>query len=143
MAHVARPLGQLLRSAFRSRGGALDPTCWDAIVPVPLHPRRLTERGYNQAALLARYAIHGLGLQLAPWRALRRIRATAPQPRRDRRARQANVHRAFAAGPGVCGLRLLLVDDVLTTGATAAACSEALLAAGAAAVGVLALARAE
>jgi len=154
MAHVARPLGQLLRSAvgatfadaspLRTTCIALDPTRWDAIVPVPLHRRRLTERGYNQALLLARATIRGCDLRLAPWRALRRIRATAPQPGRDRHARQMNVRGAFAADPlAVRGLRLLLVDDVLTTGATAAACSEALLAAGAAAVGVLALARAE
>ncbi len=134
------PLGRLL-------GGALRPeevSC-ELLVPVPLHPRRLRERGYNQAALLARAL---LARAPAPrprleLRALARCRATASQAGLEREARLQNVRGAFRADPArVAGRSVLLLDDVLTTGATAAACAEALLEAGARRVRVLALARA-
>jgi ComF family protein len=110
----------------------------DLIVPVPLHRRRLQERGFNQALLLAR------GL---PGRVLRhtlvRTRHTQPQTGLNPRARRENVRRAFAVrGPeAVHGQSVLLVDDVYTTGATVRECSRALLAAGAREVRVLTVAR--
>ena len=116
---------------------------WDAAVPVPLHWRRRWRRGFNQAEALA-LAVgrrHRLPVER---RCLVRVRPTPPQ-HGDAAARQRNVQKAFAVRrpARIAGKRVLLVDDVFTTGATANACAAALLAAGAAAVGVLTLARVE
>lgn len=101
------------------------------VVPVPLHPSRLVERGYNQAALLARVVAQRLSLPCAP-RALFRPRATARQTDLDQRARRSNVAGAFAvAEPArLAGRGVVLVDDVETTGSTLLSCREALLAVG-------------
>ena len=112
----------------------------DLLVPIPLHARRLRERGYDQARLLADAAGKRFGLPVATL--LRRIRATGQQVGRDRTARERSVRGAFAPTRKVRGLRICLIDDVLTTGATASAAAEALLAAGAARVEVRTLARA-
>jgi len=130
---LAGPLGRLLPAADLLRRD------WDAVVPVPLHPWRALLRGYNQAALLARWALPA-GHRLRP-RLLRRVRATAPQTGQDAAARRHNLHGAFAAGPAATGLRLLVIDDVTTTGATLAACLTALRAAGAREAAGLALLR--
>jgi ComF family protein len=113
------------------------------VVPVPLHDARLVARGFNQAALLARAVAGALGAPLDPL-ALARVRDTPPQTDLDLAARRANVRGAFAVRRPrrVGGRACLLVDDVVTTGATAAACAAALPAAGAARVALLALARA-
>jgi ComF family protein len=99
----------------------------DLIVPVPLHPSRLVERGYNQAALLAQRLAKPLGGTCAP-RLLARTRQTARQTELDRIARAGNVAQAFAVvDPArVAGREVLLVDDVETTGATLTACRAAL-----------------
>lgn len=104
---------------------------------MPLHGRRKRARGYDQAGLLARAVAAELGVPLVA--VLRRTRGTAPQARLDAERRRANVVGAFAAervGGGV-----LLVDDVTTTGSTLDAAARALLAAGAAQVFSLAVAR--
>jgi ComF family protein len=116
----------------------------DLIVPVPAHWRRLLGRRYDQAALLAR-ALGGIaGLPVAP-DLLRRRRRTPPLADKGAAERAATVEGAFALTPRgaarVAGRRVLLVDDVMTSGATADACARALLDAGAAAVEVLAAAR--
>lgn len=113
----------------------------DTVVPVPLHPSRLFRRRYNQAAELARPLARHAGLACLP-DALVRRRPTAPQGAASQR--QANVRNAFAvnAGARLAGRRILLVDDVMTTGATARACAHVLLEAGAASVDVCVLARA-
>jgi len=125
---LARPLGAaLVRIAARL------PSV-DAVASVPLHPKRLAERGFNQAALLAAPLARMLEVPHAP-RAIVRIRDTPCQAELDREARQHNVTGAFEADPDrVCGRRWVLVDDVRTTGATLAACARALKTAGAAAV---------
>lgn len=102
----------------------------DVVVPVPLHPRRLAERGFDQAALLATPVARALGVPRRA-RALERLRDTPRQASLDRSARAANVVDAFRARPGIAGLRVLLVDDVRTTGATLAAATLALREAGA------------
>ena len=113
----------------------------DLVVPVPLHPARLAERGFDQAALLAGPVARGLRVPHAS-RALVRMRATPRQASLDRAARATNVATAFCCrSPRVVeGKRVLLVDDVRTTGATLAACAQALRSAGAARVLTLVLA---
>ena len=115
---------------------------WDGLVPVPLHWMRRWRRGFNQAAVLARAVGRRHGIPVLG-RGLRRVRAT-PLQHGDVEDRRRNVRDAFAAaGARIPGRRLLLVDDVFTTGATADACAHALRQAGAADVGVLTLARVE
>ncbi len=138
---LAEPLGRLLAETYRREMGAAWPP--DAVLPVPLHARRLAERGYNQSALLARALSREVGLPVVE-DALRRARNTPQQVRLNAAQRRKNVSGAFACAPGhplVVGRRLLLLDDVCTTGATISACAEALLAAGARQVWGLVLAR--
>jgi len=114
----------------------------DVVVPVPLHPRRLWWRGFNQAALLAMTISRRLEKPLEV-EALRRSRMTTPQTSQDHDARRRNVRRAFAVTrpARIKGRRILLIDDVMTTGATVDECARVLMAAGAARVDVLTLAR--
>jgi len=105
----------------------------DAIVPVPLHPSRAAARGYDQAALLARAVADRAGLPLRP--ALHRIHGSRPQVELDRAARAANIRGAFVAeARSLRGLRVALVDDVATTGATLSDAAAAARSAGARAV---------
>jgi ComF family protein len=114
---------------------------YDLIVPMPLHWKRRWRRGFNQAALLARQVARRYDLPVT--NAVRRTRETSAQAGLTNAKRRANVSGAFAIKRGMRldGLRVLLVDDVLTTGTTASACARVLKHAGAAHVTVLALAR--
>ncbi|MFQ5985076.1 MAG: ComF family protein [Alphaproteobacteria bacterium] len=116
----------------------------DLVVPVPLHRRRLFARRYNQAALLALAIGRLSALRVVP-DLLVRVRPTPSQAGRNRRRRFENVRGAFAVRAryraGVEGRRVLVVDDVLTTGATVGACANTLKRAGAARVNVVTLAR--
>jgi ComF family protein len=112
----------------------------DAVVPVPLHRSRLRERGYNQSLELARPLAKQLGLPLML--GVERVRATPPQTSLSRADRRKNVRRAFAANGDFAGLRIAVVDDVLTSGATAEAMAQCLLKAGATSVEVWVAARA-
>lgn len=134
---VGEELGGLLASFLRTH-----PLPVDMLVPVPLHQRRQRERGYNQAEILCRIAAQQTGLKVLP-AALQRIRWTVPQARmEDRTHREENLTDAFAPRAElVSGKRVLLVDDVCTTGATLNACAQALLTAGASAVWGLTVAR--
>jgi ComF family protein len=129
---LARPLGALF--------AACEPPRADVVAPIPLHAARLRERGYDQAALLAREAGRRFGLPVRPL--LVRVRPTPQQVGLDRIRRDQNVRAAFRALPGATGVRVCLIDDVLTTGATAAEAARALAAAGAIRVEVRTLARA-
>ncbi|GIW91929.1 MAG: amidophosphoribosyltransferase [Pirellulaceae bacterium] len=130
---IARPLGDLLAAA----AGPLDA---DALIAVPLHPTRLRERGFNQAAELAARLQRPGAPPLID--GLARVRATNQQARLEAPARTANVAGAFVwVGPTPPPPRIILIDDVLTTGATLAACAAALRTAGAHSVSALALAR--
>ena len=114
------------------------------IVPVPLHRRRLFTRRYNQSALMAKALGRLTGTVVAPG-LLRRTRHTATQGTLSRSARHKNVAGAFAVHAGhatyVKGAHFLLIDDVMTTGATIEACTKTLMRAGASSVDVLTLAR--
>jgi ComF family protein len=127
---------------------AAEPTAWlllspDAVlVPVPLHPGRRWERGFNQAELLARALARRSGLPHEA-RALRRRRPTTPQTGLTAAGRRRNMAGAFLVRRPdlVAGRTVVLVDDVVTTGATAMACARALRQAGARAVRLLTVAR--
>ncbi len=130
---LARPLGELMRL----RGAAVLSDA-DLVVPVPLHRRRRRTRGFNQADALARQ------LDRPQRQSLRRTSATPPQAGRSRRDRRRNVRGVFALRSRreqepLQGARVVLVDDVLTTGATLEACARVLRAAGAAEVRALTL----
>jgi ComF family protein len=134
--YLAPIFGRLLAQSL-SASAAAD---IDAIIPMPLHPRRLRRRGYNQALEIARPVACALGLPLQlHW--LRRIRDTGPQSELPQNRRSTNVRGAFRAQDAVAGLRLALLDDVLTTGSTADEAARALRAAGALRVEVWVLAR--
>lgn len=116
----------------------------DIIIPVPLHPRRLWARRFNQSALLAQALARRSGRSYAP-DTLVRQRCTPPQKGLNRKERNDNVRDAFAIPPRLAatlaGKNILLIDDVFTSGATLDACTRELKSAGAAAVFVLTLAR--
>jgi ComF family protein len=134
---LVAPLAALLVPAL----GPLELTAGDAFVPVPLHRTRLVERGYNQSALLAQALARATGASFAP-RVLERTRRTEQQALLGREARCHNVSDAFVVRSPWTRGRVALVDDVVTTGATALACIDALRADGAEPIVVLALARA-
>ncbi len=131
-------------AAMMARAGAALLHDADLLVPVPLHRRRLIARRYNQAALLAR-SLARIGGRPLVVDALQRVRATLPLGELSAAARTRLVADAFAMRPGraaeIAGRRVLLIDDVMTSGATSAACAKVLLAAGAVAVDVLVAAR--
>lgn len=135
---LAEPLGGAVADRWRRAGAG-----GDLLVPVPVHAGRRAERGYDQAELIAAAAARALSM---PWLAvIERRRATVPQYRLDRRHRAANVAEAFAvrrdAASAISGRWVVLVDDVVTTGATLCAAAEALLETGAAAVSAVTVAR--
>lgn len=137
---LAEPLGLLLAQAYRHFGIATD-----ALLPVPLHSERLTQRGYNHAALLAEVCARHLGVPLYK-DMLVRHRATRSQVGLGPSERRRNVQDAFLCSPSFArgqlrGRTLVIIDDVCTSGATLEACAAPLFAAGARAVWGLTLAR--
>jgi ComF family protein len=133
--HLVRPLAELMIE----RLGPLDARP-DLLIPVPLHPLRLRERGFNQSLELARALAAHYALSL-DWRCCRRIRATPAQSGLNERERRRNLRAAFRAEGDLRGLHLVLFDDVITTGATIGELSKTLMRAGAKRVDVWALAR--
>ncbi len=132
---LASPLSDLLAAALPRDQR------FDAVAPVPLHWRRRWQRGFNQADLLAGRLSKRSGIPLL--RALRRVHSTQTQAGLSNSSRRGNVAKAFRArrGAAIEGKRILLVDDVMTTGSTATACAAALKRAGAAKVALLTIAR--
>jgi len=132
---LARPLGELLAAALPRDQE------WNAVVPVPLHWRRQWKRGFNQSELLARAIARHTALPVV--NALRRTQATLTQAGLSNTSRRRNVAAAFRCKrpEAVAGKRILLIDDVMTTGSTAAACALALKRAGARKVALLTVAR--
>lgn len=119
----------------------LDPSEFDLILPLPLHPERLRQRGFNQSAEIARELGKCLFLK-ADRSIVLRTRATPPQAELPHKERRKNVRGAFECRADLTGKRVLLIDDVLTTGATANECARVLKLHGAASVTVAVIARA-
>jgi len=136
---LGRALALLVAPVIDARGG--DAASADVLVPVPLHRRRLRSRGYNQAMEIARTLSATLRIPLDAGTA-RRIGAAAPQSLLPARERAANVANAFEVRADLTGLRVAIVDDVITTGATINALAAALIRAGAERVEAWAVARA-
>ncbi len=133
---LAKPLGDLLAAALPREER------FDAVTAVPLHWRRQWQRGFNQSELLARIVAARYGIGVV--RALRRVRSTKAQAGLSNTRRRENVAGAFECRRGaraLQGKRILLIDDVMTTGSTAASCARVLKSAGAAKVSLLAVAR--
>jgi ComF family protein len=130
-----RPLAKLLAARIPSDSGI------DLIVPVPLHPSRLRQRGYNQSLLLARVLAHNLQIPLNQT-ILRRVVDSHSQQGLGARQRSQNLRAAFSGTGRLDGLSILLVDDVMTTGATVSVCTRALLDIGAISVKISVIARA-
>ena len=145
---VARPLGKMLAQAIAKL--ALEAPIEMLVVPVPLHRSKLAKRGFNQARQLSLHALKFLRKSHPAWKltlastTLMRLRETESQAGLTPRERRINVRGAFSVStPGaVTAKHILLIDDILTTGATARAASQVLLSAGAASVWVATLARA-
>jgi ComF family protein len=116
---------------------------YDKVIPVPLHRKRLRERGFNQSLLLAKAVAHNFSLKL-DFSSLRRRIHTQPQISLGKKDRAANVRNAFEVvrGENITGSRILLVDDVYTTGSTVRECARVLLEGGAQSVSVVTVARA-
>ena len=133
---LAEPLARLMEGELRRR-----PLHVDLLAPVPLHPRRLAERGYNQSEILARELGTRLGIPAV--HCLKRTRETVAQAGLKATARRANVRDAFGCADGapVAGLRVAIVDDVCTTGATLEDCARALREAGCASAWGMVVAR--
>lgn len=135
---LGQPLGELLAAYWRARTVSVD-----LVIAVPLHKARLTERGFNQSQLLAETLCRQAGLPLLQPEVLRRERETQQQIHLGPEERRQNVSGAFLwTGPPLAGARVLLIDDVATTGATLEACGEALHVAGSGRVWALTVARA-
>ena len=133
---LAEPLARILAG-----GWPVWSTPPELVVPIPLHPRRRRQRGFNQSELLARSLAQAKGIAVNS-AALQRTRNTVPQVGLGPEERKSNVQGAFSAEPeSVRDRHVLLVDDVLTTGATMSAAAGALLAAGASRVSAYCLAR--
>lgn len=120
---------------------SLELTPLDAFVPVPLHPARLAQRGYDQAALIAQALARACAARFVP-RLLERVRDTSQQAALDRRARADNISGAFRQRQAFGSGRVVLVDDVVTTGATVRACLCALAQGGTTVLAVATVARA-
>jgi ComF family protein len=138
--HLRRPLGLLTAQSLADFVALYAP---DLIVPVPLHVKRLRDRGFNQAILLGEVLSHEWHIPMHR-QAMRRIRWTEPQINLTAEQRRDNVRGAFSVGDAavVAGRRVLLVDDVFTTGSTVEECSKVLKKTGAAEVVVITVARA-
>ncbi len=135
---LGQPLGELLAAYWRARTVSVD-----LVIAVPLHKARLKERGFNQSQLLAETLCRLAGLPLLQPEVLRRERETQQQVHLGPEERRQNVSGAFVwSGPALAGARVLLIDDVATTGATLEACGETLHAGGAGRVWALTVARA-
>jgi len=132
---LARPLGALIARAIPREHR------FDLIIPMPLHWKKRWSRGYNQSELLAKEIARRWGVPIR--KIVRRVKPTAPQAGLSNSKRRLNVRGAFAVrkGANLKGLRVLLIDDVLTTGATAGACASVLKRAGASHVAVAVVAR--
>lgn len=130
-------LGQLLADKVNEQ---LETANYDAIIPVPIHLKRLKERGFNQSLELARPIAKVINAPLrADW--FVRVKHTIPQEQLSQKERQKTVIGVFSASPEFKGLHVLLVDDVMTTGTTIKECTRILLKAGAASVDVAVIAR--
>ena len=138
-ASLGKPLGRLMAQACQPWEPA---SGFDLIIPVPLHPRRLRWRGFNQSVLLGREVGRAWGIPIDPF-ILTRKTETAPQSTLSLRERGPNVRGAFVIAPGraVARMGVLLVDDIYTSGATLNECTRVLLRAGAGEVRALTLAR--
>ena len=133
---LAEPMGRQMASAFEG----LRPAEVDWVTPVPMHPRRVRRRGWNHALLLAEQVARRLEVPLVE--ALARTRNTPQQAKLSDAGRLRNLDGAIALTRDVAGKRVLLVDDVCTTGATANVCAAALMEGGARAVLLLCYAQA-
>ncbi len=129
---LSKPLGYLLSELPIPKA--------DAIVPVPLHNKSLMQREFNQTAVISRHISKKLKVPLI-LNVLNKVKDTAPQTDVTGKERLKNVKNAYSASGEINGIDLLLVDDVITTGATVRECSKALMNAGANSVIVIALAR--
>ena len=135
---LARPLGVILGEVVAP---AAPDGRFDCILPVPLHRHRLRARGYNQAVEIARPLARQLGLPMET-RLLQRARQTQPQQGLSAGERRRNLRKAFALAGTLSGARVLLVDDIMTTGATVQECCRTLLRGGAREIQVAVVGRA-
>jgi len=132
---LAEPMAKDMLRAYEK----ILPTGAETVVPVPMHPKRLKKRPYNQSEVLAGFIVERLNLPMRS--ALVRLRNTEQQSKLEDEERKRSLKGAFRADNSVSGMRVLLVDDVYTTGETARECAKALQEAGAISVSLLVYAK--